>query len=179
MEKRKGKLIRISDEAYKKLKESKEPMSTQIDLLLGVLNEPKTPSVEPLGSDTMRFRKLNHLHRLTLKAQVLRAVVETSKEGIGTTRKDIIQFLSNDENYIEFASSFGYINSAPHTKSFNTLIDNELKRLVNQDVALDLNRKFYILTSIGRKIYESAYDLKPKTSFEDWEKSRKKRFGIF
>mgnify|MGYP003137227941 CR=1 FL=1 len=150
MEKRKGKLIRISDEAHKKLKESDEPMSAQIDLALGIEYSPKRPSVEPLGSDTKRFYKIDRTTRLAIKGSVKFAIKKTSLKGIGATRKHIVEYLKKESGYINMVAQYGYINSAPHTKRFNTLIDNALKSLVRDEV-VRMNRQFYILNELSEE----------------------------
>ena len=148
MAKRSGKLIRISDEAYEKLKKSTQTMSNQVDLALGIEHSQERPSKKPLESDTKGFKRMNTISRKALKNSVKNAIVKTSKKGIGTTRKQVIAFLNKDTGYIEMVAQYGYINSAPHTKKFNTLIDNELKRLVRDEV-VRMNRQFYIMNPLN------------------------------
>ena len=122
---RKGKMIRISDEAYEKLKSSEIPMSQQIDNILGISEGTRRTFRKTSGAYT------NHALTNFRACHVYIAIFELRKlnDGKGAERKDILQYLKDESDFHEvMVEKFGYEIETPQgRKEVNDAIDNTLK----------------------------------------------------
>ena len=155
---RNGKMIRISDEAYEKLKSSDIPMSQQIDNMLGLS--------EGFKGTPRTFRKANPEYNKYVLSNfrycwILISIYELRKlnDGKGAERKEILQYLKDKTDFHEtMIEKFGFEIETPQgRKELNDSIDNSLKsisrkklsnkrdifRIINKDGSFyGLNKEF-------------------------------------
>ena len=143
---RKGKMIRISDEAYEKLKSSDIPMSQQIDNMLG-LSEGTPRTFRKTTPEYNRFVLSNFRY-----CWILISIYELRKlnDGKGAERKDILQYLKDKTDFHEtMIEKFGYEIETPQgRKELNDSIDNSLKSISRKKVSTK-NDIFRIINKDG------------------------------
>ena len=86
------------------------------------------------------------------KSLIMGLIVESIKEKGNINREGIHNYLETNQNYIDLVKNLGFINSDILKKQYESLIDNNVGKLIKYGIIKIDNKKNYQLTSHGEEI---------------------------
>ena len=86
------------------------------------------------------------------KSLIMGLIVESIKDKGKINREGIHNYLENNQSYIDLVKNLGFINSDILKKQYESLIDNNLGKLIKYEIVKIDNKKNYQLTSHGEEI---------------------------
>ena len=92
-------------------------------------------------------------------------IVESIKEKGNINREGIHNYLETNQNYIDLVKNLGFINSDILKKQYESLIDNNLGKLIKYGIIKIDNEKNYQLTSHGEEMrvkYNNDWFMMPR-----------------
>tara|TARA_R100000458_G_C8228525_1_gene210901 strand:- start:108 stop:704 length:597 start_codon:yes stop_codon:yes gene_type:complete len=177
---RKGKMIRISDEAYEKLKLSNQPMSAQIDELL---------NLESISGNRKKQREFKGYKEY--REAMIYCVISGFFQGKASVpRASIIAGLMNFTPFER--TMIKYYDHETHTaygrKTLNDAIDNSLRKLCTNNWLLKTNsgyslggrkmnqqERFKECKKLLKKDYEYTFKSSMNAQQEEWSTVQKYR----
>ncbi|MFL2641977.1 MAG: hypothetical protein ACJ0GV_00405 [Dehalococcoidia bacterium] len=94
------------------------------------------------------YKRLSGFDRSLIMGLIITSIDEKSE----VNRKKIHNYLEKNKNYIELVKNLGFVNSDILRKQYESLIDNNLRKLINYGVVKIDNNKNYHLTSHGEEL---------------------------
>ena len=86
------------------------------------------------------------------KSLIMGLIVESIKEKGNINREGIHNYLETNQSYNDLVKNLGFINSDILKKQYESLIDNNLGKLIKYEIVKIDNKKNYQLTSHGEEI---------------------------
>ena len=86
------------------------------------------------------------------KSLIMGLIVDSIKEKENINREGIHNYLDTNQSYIDLVKNLGFVNSDILRKQYESLIDNNLGKLIKYGVVKIDNKKNYQLTSHGEEL---------------------------
>ena len=102
----------------------------------------------------MKRKKKKNYKRLSSfdKSLIMGLIVDSIKEKESLNRKGIHNYLEKNKSYIDLVKNLGFVESDILRKQYESLIDNNLGKLIKNGVVIIDYKKNYQLTSHGEEI---------------------------
>ena len=102
----------------------------------------------------MKRKKKKNYKRLSSfdKSLVMGLIVDSIKEKGALNRKGIHNYLEKNKSYIDLVKNLGFVESDILRKQYESLIDNNLGKLIKNGIVIIDYKKNYQLTSHGEEI---------------------------
>ena len=102
----------------------------------------------------MKRKKKKNYKRLSSfdKSLIMGLIVDSIKENESLNRKGIHNYLEKNKSYIDLVKNLGFVESDILRKQYESLIDNNLGKLIKYEIVKIDNKKNYQLTSHGEEI---------------------------
>ena len=94
------------------------------------------------------FKRLSGFDRSLIMGLIINSIFEKDE----ANRKEIHNYLENDQSYMDLVKNLGFVNSDFLRKQYESLIDNNLGKLIKYEIVKIDNKKNYQLTSHGEEI---------------------------
>ena len=94
------------------------------------------------------FKRLSGFDRSLIMGLIINSIFEKDE----ANRKEIHNYLENDQSYMDLVKNLGFVNSDILRKQYESLIDNNLGKLIKYEIVKIDNKKNYQLTSHGEEI---------------------------
>ena len=86
------------------------------------------------------------------KSLIMGLIINSIYKKDDVNRKKIHKYLETNQIYIDLVKNLGFINSDILKKQYESLIDNNLGKLIKYEIVKINNKKNYQLTSHGEEI---------------------------
>ena len=87
------------------------------------------------------------------RSLIMGLIINLLKYNVNISRKKIHRNINEDEKYCELVKNLGFIGSENLKKQYESLIDNNLGRLIKNGIVMINNEKKYKLTTHGDDLW--------------------------
>ena len=87
------------------------------------------------------------------RSLIMGLIINLLKYNVNISRKKIHRNINEDEKYCELVKNLGFIGSENLKKQYESLIDNNLGRLIKNGIVMINNEKKYKLTPHGDDLW--------------------------